>query len=118
MADTTRADEEPLPQPSDERELLAAGIAQDGIEADILRRALEDEGIEALIDSSRAGMVEKLSSPSDGWRLMVPAPDLARARALISEHRAALEADPEAGARAAEAGEAAEEAGETVPSGN
>ena len=116
MVDPIADAEEPMPQ-SDERELVVAGTAQDEIEADILRRACEDAGIQVLVGAARGGMVEKLSNPSEGWTLLVPAPDLERARALIEEYRDALEADPEAGARAAEAGEAAEEAGETVPSG-
>jgi hypothetical protein len=118
MADLSADAEQNPQQPNDdERDFVSAGIAQDAIEADLLRRICEDAGIEALVDSSRAGMVDKLSAPAEGWRIFVAAQDLPRARELITANRAALEADPEAGARAAEAAEAAEEAGETVPSG-
>lgn len=110
-------DEVEAPQGEDNRELVAAGIAQDQIEADLLRRVLEDEGIEVMVGAARGGMVEKLSNPSEGWTLLVPAPDRKRAHQLIAEHRAALEADPGAGERAAEMGEQAEEQGETVPTG-
>ena len=97
-------------QSDDERELVAAGTAQDSIEADLLRGACEEAGIVVLIDEARGGMVEKLSNPSAAWTLRVPAADLDRARKLIAETRAAVEADPDAGARAAEDAEAAEEA--------
>jgi hypothetical protein len=110
MADTNSPDTAETAPSSDERDLVAAGTADDAIEADILRRACEEAGIEVLVSEARGGMVEKLSSPSASWTLLVPSPDLEKARALIDETRAALEEDPDAGARAAEAGEAAEEA--------
>ena len=55
-------------------------------------------------------MVGKIDSPVEVYNLLVPARDLDRARSLLAEHRAALEADPEAGARAAEDAEEAETA--------
>jgi len=109
MIDTTASDAAQRTN-EDERELVSAGTAQDAIEADLLRRACEAEGILVLVEAARGGMVEKLSSPSESWTLRVPTADLSRATALIAETRAALEADPDGGARAAEAAEAAEEA--------
>jgi 8-oxo-dGTP pyrophosphatase MutT (NUDIX family) len=47
-------------------------------------------------------VVGKIDSPVEVYDLLVPARDLERARSLLSERRAALEADPEAAARAAE----------------
>ena len=106
----TATEQEPATQPGDPGELAIAGRAQDSIEADLLVDALEEAGIAAFVDADRKGMVEKLSSPAEGFPIRVPAKDLERAIALLAEHKTALEADPEAGARAADEAEAAEEA--------
>ena len=96
----------------DDRDFAVAGRAQDAIQADLLVDALEEAGIDAFVDSDRDGMVEKLSSPAEGYPIKVPRKDLERGSALLAERKAALEADPEAGARAAEEAQEAEAAAE------
>ena len=95
--------------PEDPGEFEVAGTAPDSFEADLLWRALEDEGIPAIVHSARSGVVGKLASPVEVYNILVPARELERARALLAERRAALEADPEAAARAAEEEEQAGE---------
>ena len=70
MADTNSPDTAETAPSSDERDLVAAGTADDAIEADILRRACEEAGIEVLVSEARGGMVEKLSSPSASFFLI------------------------------------------------
>ncbi|TMB02839.1 MAG: hypothetical protein E6J64_15835 [Deltaproteobacteria bacterium] len=53
----------------------------------------------------------KLDAPVDLFTLLVPVRDLPQARSLLTERRAALEADPDSAARAAEEEEAAGEGG-------
>jgi hypothetical protein len=53
--------------------------------------------------------VGTISSPVDGFNILVPKRDLDRAMKLLQEHKAALEDDPEGAARAAEEEEAAGE---------
>jgi hypothetical protein len=94
-------------------DFVQAGTAEDQIEANLLVSACEEAGIPALVRAVRDSMVGKLDSPANGLAIMVRTADFERARALLSEQKAALEADPEAAARAAEAAEeqeAAEEA--------
>lgn len=95
--------------PDDPGEFQVAASVPDPFEADLLSRALEDAGIPAIVHSPHAGMVGKIDSPVEVYNLLVPARDLDRAQSLIAERRAALEADPEAAARAAEDAEEAEE---------
>jgi hypothetical protein len=96
------ADDDASDAPDDPGEFELAGTAPDSLEADLLWRALEDVGIPAIVHSPRSGVVGKLSSPVEVYNILVPARDLERARTLLAERRAALEADPEAAARAAE----------------
>lgn len=88
--------------PDDPGEFEVAETLPDPFEAELLSRALEEEGIPAIVHSPRSGVAGKIDSPVDVYNLLVPARDLERARSLLSERRAALEADPEAAARAAE----------------
>jgi hypothetical protein len=96
------ASDEASEAPDDPGEFEVAGTAPDSLEADLLWRALEDVGIPAIVHSARSGVVGKLSSPVEVYDILVPARDVERARSLLAERRAALEADPEAAARAAE----------------
>ena len=98
--------------PDDPGEFEVAGTAADALEADLLWRALEDAGIPSIVRSPRSDFAGKLDAPVDLFGLLVPSRDLARARSLLEEKRAALESDPEGAARAAEEEESAEESGE------
>jgi hypothetical protein len=104
-------EEEPAVPPDDPGEFAIAGRAQDFLQADLLVAALEEADIDAFVDADRDGMVEKLSSPAEGYPIRVPLKHLAAASKLLEERKAALEADPEAAARAADEAQAAEEAG-------
>ena len=88
--------------PDDPGEFEVAGSVPDPFEAELLSRALEEEGIPAIVHSPHSGIAGKIDSPVEVYNLLVPARDLERARSLLAERRAALEADPEAAARAAE----------------
>jgi Putative prokaryotic signal transducing protein len=106
------ADEDEVQEaPEDPGEFEVAGTADDALEADLLWRALEDAGIPAIVRSPRSDMAGKLDAPVDLFSLLVPVRDLARARSLLEEQRAALESDPEGAARAAEEEESAGEEG-------
>jgi hypothetical protein len=98
--------------PDDPGEFEVAGSVPDSFEAELLSRALEEAGIPAIVHAPHSGVVGKIDSPVEVYNLLVPARDLNRARLLLAERRAALEADPEAGARAAEDAEEAEAAGD------
>ena len=104
------APEESQPPAEDNREFAIAGRAQDAIQATLLVAALDEAGIDAFTDADRDGMVEKLSAPAEGFPIRVPLADLEKASALLAEQKAALEADPAGGARAADEASAAEEA--------
>jgi len=95
--------------PDDPGEFEIAGTAADALEADLLWRALEDAGIPVIVRSPRSDVAGKLDAPVDLFSLLVPTRDLARARSLLEEQRAALESDPDSAARAAEEAEEAEE---------
>jgi hypothetical protein len=103
-------EQDPAAPPDDPGEFGVAGYASDSIQADLLVDALEDAGIDAFLDGDRAGMVEKLSSPAEGYPIRVPLKSLEAAGKLIAERKAALEADPEAAGRAADEAQLAEEA--------
>jgi hypothetical protein len=80
------------------------------VEAQLLVAACEEEQIPAILQSPRSGPVGTIASPVDGFNILVPQRDLARARKLLEERKSALEADPDGAARAAEEEEAAGEA--------
>ena len=98
-----------FPAADDPGQFEIAGTAADALEADLLWRALEDAGIPAIVRSPRSDVAGKLDAPVDLFSLLVPTRDLARARSLLEEQRAALESDPDSAARAAEEAEEAEE---------
>ncbi|MFL5310575.1 MAG: hypothetical protein ACJ79H_09010 [Myxococcales bacterium] len=100
-------------EPQDPGDFEVAGTAADALEADLLWRALEDAGIPAIVRSPRSDFAGKLDAPVDLFTLLVPVRDLAQARSLLTERRAALESDPDSAARAAEEAEAAEESNST-----
>jgi hypothetical protein len=54
-----------------------------------------------ILQDPRNGVVGKLSSPVDSFRILVPQSQLARAQEVIRAGREALEADPEGAERAA-----------------
>src|SRR5438105_8454370 len=89
-------------EPQDPGDFDVAGKAADALEADLLWRALEDAGIPAIVRSPRSDFAGKLDAPVDLFTLLVPVRDLARARSLLEEQRAALESDPDSASRAAE----------------
>jgi hypothetical protein len=99
----------------DDGDFVEVASADDGIEADLLRAACEDAGIPAIVRAPRQSMVGKIDAPSDSHTILVRNLDLEKARALIAERKAQLEADPEAAARAAEEEEAEEEAKANQP---
>jgi hypothetical protein len=96
--------------PSDPGEFVLAVIADDQVEAQLLLSICEEAGIPAILQTARSGPVGTITSPVDGFRILVPQNDLERARRLIADRKGALEADPGGGARAAE-----EEEAETEP---
>jgi hypothetical protein len=102
--------EEGGPPAEDNREFAVVGRARDALQADLLTDWLEENGIDAFVDADREGMVEKLSSPAEGFPVKAPRRELERAQALFDERKAALEADPDAAAKAAEDEEEAERA--------
>lgn len=104
-------DDEPGDQPVDPGDFEVAATAADALEAEILVRACAEARIPAILQSPRSGLVGTVASPVDTFVIQVPVRELARARALLAERRAALESDPEGAARAAEAEEAASDPG-------
>ena len=110
MADLLHPDEtnqEEGPEtPFDPGDFVVALAADDQMEAQLLVSACEDAGIPALVQSPRSGPVGTIASPVDGFNILVPRRELERARALLTERKQALEADPDGAARAAEEEEA------------
>jgi Putative prokaryotic signal transducing protein len=95
-------DEEPVQEtPDDPGAFALADTADDQLEAELLARACEEEGIAAIVEDPRQGVVGKLASPVDSFRILVPERDLERAREILRARRDALEADPEGAERAA-----------------
>lgn len=107
-----KEDDGPAQTPFDPGDFVFALAAEDQVQAQLLVAACEDAEIPAILQSPRSGPVGTIASPVDGFNILVPERDLAKAMTLLTERRAALDADPEGGARAAEEAEAAEEAGE------
>ena len=110
MTDLLHPDEstqEELPEtPFDPGDFVLAMAAENSIEAQLLVGACEEAGIPALLQSPRSGPVGTISSPVDGFHILVPRRDLARALPLLQERQVALDSDPEGAARAAESEEA------------
>lgn len=101
------SDEDQTPEtPIDPGDFELAISADDAMEAELLVAACEEAGIPAILQSPRSGPVGTISSPVDGFQILVPTKDLERARSLLAERRAALEADPAGAERAAEEEEA------------
>src|SRR4029077_29051 len=109
--DDAEQDESPEP-PFDPGEFVLALSAEDQLEAALLVSACEEAGIPALLQSPRSGPVGTITSPVDGFNILVPERDLERAAKLLEERRAALDSVREGAARAAEDEEAAGEAAE------
>jgi hypothetical protein len=107
------SDEEEAPEtPFDPGDFVLAMEAEDQMQAQILVAACEEAGIPAILQSPRSGPVGTISSPVDGFNILVPQKDHERAMKLMEERRAALDADPEGAARAAEEEELAGETAE------
>jgi len=83
--------------------------ADDQMQAQILVSACEEADIPALLQSPRSGPVGTIASPVEAFHILVPQRDAARAKVLLEDRNAALEADPEGAAKAAEDEEAAGE---------
>src|SRR4051794_20652979 len=96
-------EEDPVPEtPNDPGEFVLADTADDELLAGLLVRACEEAGIPAIRQDPRDGVVGKLASPVDSFRILVPARDLQQAQQIVRSRREALEADPEGAGRAAE----------------
>lgn len=106
--DETDQDEAPE-TPFDPGDFVLAISAEDQMQAQLLVAVCEDADIPAILQSPRSGPVGTISSPVDGFNILVPQRDLERATKLLEERRDALDADPEGAIRAAEEEEAAGE---------
>ena len=96
------AEEDAVAQaPDDPGEFVLAGTADDELEAELLASWCEGEGVPVIVQDARQGVVGKLASPVDSFRILVPERELERARELLRVRREALEADPEGAERAA-----------------
>jgi hypothetical protein len=113
MADLLHPEEteqEDAPEtPFDPGDFVLAMAAEDQMQAQLLVAACEEAGIPAILQSPRSGSVGTISSPVDGFHILVPQRDLEKATRILKETSAALDADPEGAARAAEEEEAAGE---------
>jgi hypothetical protein len=76
-------------QPLDVGDFAVAAAVADRFEAEILVRACGDAGIPVLVTSPRSGLVGTIASPVEAFLIQVPGRDLARARELLGERRAA-----------------------------
>jgi Putative prokaryotic signal transducing protein len=105
MADLLHPDESPedvaQPTPRDPGEFVLAATADDELEAELLGRACEEQGIPVIRQDPRQGVVGKLAAPVDSFRILVPQSERTRAQEIIRARREALEADPEGAERAA-----------------
>jgi len=110
MADLLHPDateqDDPPETPIDPGEFVVALAAEDQMEAQLLISACEEAGIPAILHSPRSGPVGTISSPVDGFNILVPRSEAARAVALMTERKRMLESDPAGAARAAEDEEA------------
>src|SRR5437868_2471646 len=103
--DATEPDDSPE-TPIDPGEFVVALAAEDQVEAQLLISVCEEAGIPAILQSPRSGPVGTISSPVDGFNILVPRSEAARAVTLMSERKQMLESDPAGAARAAEEEEA------------
>ncbi len=110
--DETEQDDAPE-TPFDPGDFVLAMAAEDQMQAQLLVAACEEAEIPAILQSPRSGAVGTISSPVDGFNILVPQRDLEKAMKILEATRAALDADPEGAARAAEEEEAAGEAAAT-----
>jgi hypothetical protein len=105
MADLLHPDDRPEDgieeAPQDPGEFVLAATADDELEAEILGRACEEQRIPVILQDPRQGVVGKLASPVDSFRILVPQSELVRAQEVIRARREALQADPEGAERAA-----------------
>lgn len=82
-----------LVRPNEER----AAYLDNQFEADLLRQALRDEGIPALIESNTTTAYGDLFQASDGWGAVYAEPKHhARIQSLLQEIRDAAAASPSA----------------------
>ena len=113
MADLLHPDgsdeDEESETPFDPGDFVLAMEAEDPMQAQLLVAACEEADIPAILQSPRSGPVGYIASPVDAFNILVPQKDLERAKKILDERRAALDADPEGAARAAEEEEIAGE---------
>jgi|SRR5450432_178785 hypothetical protein len=104
------AEQDETPEtPFDPGDFVLVFQAEDQMQAQLLVAACEDADIPAILQSPRSGNVGTISSPVDGFNILVPQKDFARAQVLLRERSDALDADPVGAAKAAEDEEAAGE---------
>src|SRR3989442_6254063 len=94
--------EEATETPFDPGEFGVALAADDQMEAQLLVSACEEAEMPAIVQSLRSGPVGTIASPVDGFNILVPQRDLERARALLTERKQALQADPDRSAPTAQ----------------
>ena len=104
------AEQDETPEtPFDPGDFVLVFQAEDQMQAQLLVAACEDADIPAILQSPRSGNVGTISSPVDGFNILVPQKDFERAQVLLRERSDALDADPDGAAKAAEDEEAAGE---------
>jgi len=82
------SDEEEAPEtPFDPGDFELAMSAEDQMQAQLLVAVCEEAGIPAILQSPRSGPVGTISSPVDGFNILVPQKDLERAMKLMEERR-------------------------------
>jgi hypothetical protein len=98
-------------QPLDIHRFAEVATFSDRFEADELAHDLQDEGFDvALVTSSRGSTVGPITTAApQTWALVVPESEAGRARPLVAEWRAALEASRPQAEAAADLAEAASE---------
>ncbi len=101
--------------PLEVKKLATVAVLEDRFEADEVAQNLADEGFHVSISPSKAPTVGPLTNPTPtAWAIVVPEGEKARAEALVTEWRAALESSH---AQAEQAAETEEAAGESPPKG-
>jgi hypothetical protein len=98
------------PPARDDARFVKVGSADDPFEADLLTDALDEAEIPVAARATRDMLMDPLVVPAPiAWEILVPAEFEARARAIVAEKSAAIEAGAGDAARAAEEEEAATE---------